>query len=376
MPLYKSYDRFLAILGMTICYSGLSLANQMTFEIGRSVNGFNTPFVSVTVCKPGTKLCKTIDRIKLDTGSEGLKIYKSALQGFKLPIQHDDKKNNIALCSTLGGGSVYWGPIASADLFLGDEFAKGASIQVVDPTFPAPNVNCVSTSFPDGRNGILGMDTAVGSPNGKTYFSCNSKSCASVVLTSTKQPLNPIIYFLKDNNGFTIRTPSLPPAGQSNLKGSIIFGIGTQPNNQPKAGLTSCHVRSDDYFQLKYNGIIYWTKFDSGTNAYSFPPAAVNVPFCKNSKIYLCPLQPTTYQVELLNFDGSVCTSLNLDIIGNIFDFSSVTQSWVLPGLAETWGELMPESFILGMPFFFGKDISYVIQGHSSPWGTGPIVAL
>src|ERR1700687_2414070 len=39
----------------------------------------NKPCVSVTICKPGTSTCQTIDDILLDTGSFGLRIFKQVL---------------------------------------------------------------------------------------------------------------------------------------------------------------------------------------------------------------------------------------------------------------------------------------------------------
>src|SRR5471030_621026 len=47
----------------------------------------NTPFVSVTICSPGsTSNCQTIDHVEVDTGSYGLRILASALNSsFSLP---------------------------------------------------------------------------------------------------------------------------------------------------------------------------------------------------------------------------------------------------------------------------------------------------
>src|SRR4051812_16492133 len=44
----------------------------------------NKPCVSVTVCTPGTSTCQTINDILLDTGSWGLRVFKSALNGLSL----------------------------------------------------------------------------------------------------------------------------------------------------------------------------------------------------------------------------------------------------------------------------------------------------
>jgi hypothetical protein len=353
----------------------LALANQLPFEIGRDVDGFNVPYVSITVCAPGTQDCRTIDRIKLDTGSEGLRIFKSALQGLELPIERDAGGNDLTLCAGFAGGDGDWGPIASADLLLGDELAKGAKVQLVDPDYPSQGITCLPQAT-DGRNGILGMSTALTSPNGKTYFSCGSSGCAGVSLVNSQEPLSPMAYVAEDKNGFIVRTPSVPETGARNLTGAVIFGLGTRDNNRVKAERTVCHVRPDDFFQLSYQGKKFWTKFDSGTNAINLPPSAVSVPFCPNSSVYLCPAQPVTFSVALLNADGSTCASLDVGITGDFHGPGSSYQSWVLPALGESWGGATSDQFMLGVPFFFGKDIYYGVAGQVSPLGAGPLVAF
>jgi hypothetical protein len=362
-------------LSAILIFSGMTSANEMMFRIGKDVGGFNVPFVSVTVCVPGTSNCQVIDRIKLDTGSTGLRIFKSALQNLNLPVTHDSTGNEIALCAHMAGGTGYWGPVVKADLALGDEKAVGANIHVVHPNYQSLKDGCASVPS-DGRNGILGISTAMASSNGQNYFSCSALGCAASAISDNQKALNPIAYLSQNKNGFIISTPAVPETGTKNLEGVIKFGIGTQTNNQLQSKLTACRSRSDDFLQLKYNGVTYWTKFDSGTNAFNLPSGAVQSPFCQNSKVYLCPSQPLNYAAEILSADGSSCANLNLTISGDFFGPSSVTQSWVVPGLTESWGGKTSNQFILGMPFFFGKDIYYILDGQKSAIGLGPIVAF
>lgn len=359
---------FLSVLGS----SALCSANQMPFEIGQHAAGHgapNLPFVSVTVCASGTRNCVTVDRIKLDTGSEGLRVFRSALQGLQLSIERDARGADLALCAGFAGGDGDWGPIASADLILGDEFAREAKIQIVDPDFPSPNVTCLPTAN-DGRNGILGMSTALTSPNGKSYFSCRSDGCTPVTLDSAQEPLNPIAYLNEDNNGIIVQTPEVPATGAASVKGWVIFGIDTRSNNQSDRARTTCHVRSDDFFQANYRGKNYWTKLDSGTNAYDLPPPAVNIPFCGNSSVYLCPVHPADFEVNLLNEDGTSCAGLDLTITGEGHG------AMAIPGLGESWGGDTSGMFILGVPFFFGKRIYYGTAHQLSSLGMGPLVAF
>jgi Protein of unknown function (DUF3443) len=354
-------------------------ANEMPFDIGKDVHGFNTPYVSVTFCIPGTRECKTVDRIKLDTGSEGLRVQRSALAGLGLPISMDSGGSEIAMCADFGGGSGDWGPIAKADLFLGDTYAPGATVEVIDSTYPSPGVSCFPNTTSE-QNGIIGMDTALAAPNGKSYFSCNSSgnssSCTPIDLDLKDQPLNPITYMTQDSNGFLMRTPAVPATGLPNLRGEVIFGIGTAANNQPSKGLNVCHVRPDDFFRLSYNGNTYWTKFDSGTNSFNLPSDMSGIPFCQDSSVYLCPVQPVELSVELLNADGSECAPLTVSVTGNFYGPGTPEQSWVEPGLGEIWGGETSQMLGLGIPFFFGRDIYYVLGGRSSPLGAGPAVAF
>ena len=39
----------------------------------------NVPFVTITICVPGTQTCQTIDHVAVDTGSSGLRIVSSVL---------------------------------------------------------------------------------------------------------------------------------------------------------------------------------------------------------------------------------------------------------------------------------------------------------
>ncbi|MGZ3744818.1 MAG: DUF3443 family protein [Pseudobdellovibrionaceae bacterium] len=353
-----------------------SWANEMPFSVGKDVTGFNVPFVSVKICVPGTSNCRIIDKIKLDTGSEGLKIYHSALQGLELPIENDTKGNKLAVCATFAGGTGDFGPIASTDLFLGDQSAPQAKIQIVDPDFySSDRIPC--NSLPnDGRNGILGMDTALNARNGKTYYSCGQSGCSKTSIDISLQPLNPLAYMSENSNGFIVKTPNIPTSGAANISGLVIFGIGTQENNQPPFQSITCHVRSDDFFQLAFKGKKYWTKLDSGTNAFNIPQDSLSkLPFCPNSSVYLCPNQAITLNVDLLNSDGSTCSPLDITILADINGPSSPIGSWVVPDLGENW-QNQNSSFMLGMPFFFGRMIYYGLSGKRSPLGTGPLVAF
>src|SRR4051812_33659215 len=58
----------------------------VTLDGGADGSAFNSAFVSVTVCQPGTQNCQAVDHVLVDTGSFGLRLAASALQsGLALP---------------------------------------------------------------------------------------------------------------------------------------------------------------------------------------------------------------------------------------------------------------------------------------------------
>src|SRR5580704_6704520 len=81
-----------ASIALTSCGGGASTtANNVAPLV---VNGgppgtglADVPFVSVTICVPGTKNCQTIDYLNVDTGSSGLRVISSVLSGLALPQQ-------------------------------------------------------------------------------------------------------------------------------------------------------------------------------------------------------------------------------------------------------------------------------------------------
>ena len=70
----------------------LSGANVMALsvngtECGTSASYPNKPCVSVTICTVDGSSCQTVNNILLDSGSFGLRVFKSALGGISLPAE-------------------------------------------------------------------------------------------------------------------------------------------------------------------------------------------------------------------------------------------------------------------------------------------------
>ena len=143
--------------------SGSNVAT-LTVDAGPADNSVNTPFVTVTVCSPGsTTNCQTVDHIEVDTGSYGLRIISSALaSAFVLPYEPDASNNTIVECTVFADG-ISWGPVAMADVQIAGETASDIPIQIIgDPNFSTPPTDCSSRGVTEdtvgtfGANGILG----------------------------------------------------------------------------------------------------------------------------------------------------------------------------------------------------------------------------
>ena len=96
----------------------------------------NTPFVSVTLCAPGTSNCQTIDHISVDTGSVGLRVVASVLSSSlasALTTVMDTQGRPLAECLPFADG-YSWGSVKLVDAKIGGEQASGISIDVIgDP---------------------------------------------------------------------------------------------------------------------------------------------------------------------------------------------------------------------------------------------------
>ena len=342
-------------------------------------NGFNEPFVSVTVCVPATGTCQTIDGIVVDTGSSGLRIASSALR-IALPQQNTGTGLAVAECLPFLD-SVTWGPVVTADVKMAGEQASAIPIQVIGTDrFPIPS-SCSSQGAPEetpddlAANGILGIGqfgpdcgsdcTIVGASNPGLYYACPpATGCQITTQPVANQVVNPVTRFASDNNGEVIQLPSVPVGGLSSLTGALIFGIGTESNN----GLGSARVFTVDAsgnMRTTFNGQSYPAFIDSGSNAIFFlDTPTTGLPPCQMSTGFYCPPTLRPFSATTVGNNGaSAVVSFNA---GNI-DAINATFSVV----SEATGS-NPGSFDWGLPFFYGRAVYIAIAGRSTPGGNGP----
>ncbi len=358
---------------------------------GPANNYTNGVFTSVTVCVPGSATnCQTIDGLLVDTGSSGLRILSSAVNGeltLNLPQSDNPDGAPIAECSQYVDLSYAWGSVRIADVKMAGEEAASVPVNILgDPDFPTIPSSCSNSGGSNnnsqqalGANGILGVgvfqeDCGAACVSGSIappglYYECPSPSnCQPAFVADSQQVRNPVASFPIDNNGVIIELPAVPAASVS-ATGALVFGIGTQPNNA--LGSASIYpVNKSGNFS---NPVVYSNKsfsngfIDSGSNAIYFSDRA-SIPVCTDNPGFYCPQVTQTFSASTQgenNFIGIVTFSVD-----NADKLFSNPINWVFGTLAGTNPD--PQGFDFGLPFFFGRYVYVGIQGKNTPGGAGP----
>jgi hypothetical protein len=353
------------------------LPNYLNFQVGpwsRQYPDHNRAFASVTVCVPGTPSCQTIDHIILDSASVGLRIYKQALT-IQLPPEQDHGQP-LADCAQFASGYT-WGSVNMANVVLAAEPAALTPVQVIDFSFETASPPCdptwgVLTQDTLHANGIMGIDQiqsdlAVG--GFAEYFLCQGGTCSSDGAVTTAMSVQNSIFLLpQDNNGIFILVKQIPCIGSSEIGGSLILGIGTEPVNGGAAD-NDPNVVSEGSPYTKFDDPIYsfttiykGSRFDHASNLDTGTPW-LNVPnlppllrycgdqFCPNpSPVNLSAVLQGHYQVnQTLLFQIANDTDNGNTALNNFASQISVGVVW-------------------GFPFFYGKSVMIM---YNQPWGNG-----
>jgi hypothetical protein len=375
---------------------------------GFSLGAANIPYVTVTVCSPGsTTSCATIDHVFLDTGSYGFRVLKSALGQVALPplnVPADAASSTpagpAAECYPFVLGAV-WGPLMSADLHVAGETASALPIQVIDdsatPAYDAPakcgspaNGGLLKSVDSLQANGILGVGmvrydcglpcvTGDYSGGDTLYYSCPTPaSCVPAAIPSDLQMQNPVAHFPLDNNGTIIALPALPDFGAYIAKGRLVFGIGTQSNNQIPPAAKMYLVDADPhsatylYVSTTVGATTYpYSSVDSGSNAFFFEDPAIPKSCASSSGTtggWYCP-------ASQLNLSATVTDSIGTS--GQVA-FSVASADVLFSGANTAFSNLAgsvgqdANAFVWGLPFFYGRSVYTSIWGQTlspnGPW--------
>ncbi len=352
---------------------------------GLYVNG---PFVTLTVCAPGsTASCNTIDHVLVDTGSYGLRVL-SSLSGGELTISLPATSvggNPLGECVQFADMSFLWGPVETADIKIAGEQASSVPVNVVgDTTFPTVPGTCNTGGADDdtlntlGANGILGVGPfpqdcgsgcVSGTPSSGMYYQCPSSGCVPSLVNLATQVQNPVSLFASDNNGVILELPA-PSGPQASLAGSLVFGIGTQSNNA-LGSATVLTIDSFGNFSTTVSGIsgaMSQSFIDSGSNALFFDDN--NLASCQTDTFFYCPLTPASLKATNSGSNGGI-SSFSFSVANADGIFNSFPNDAVIPGLAGP-SNTNGSSFDWGLPFFYGRNVFTSIAGTTAPGGPTP----
>lgn len=387
---------------MAISVNGGPTASQL--DGGVYPNG---AFASATICVPGsTSECVAVSGLLVDTGSTGLRVLQSAVSSLNLPSVNASSGSAAYDCVSFVDNSYMWGPVQAADVILGGETASHLPIQVISASANVPS-NCSngSTTNDDtlaalGANGILGIGSertdcfyqgasACSPTSGLTsapspaYYTCSGATCNPAFIDTSDQVSNPVVLFPTDNNGVIVELPAVSGSAAS-VSGSVVFGIGTESNNQLPSIATVFTLNCDEFttsFEDQTYGITNPSTcagpgsfIDSGSNGLFFPNAAT-IPRCSSDtsagdlSSFYCPTSTEDFTATLSGAGNtSKSASFRVQNAESLFTSSSTESDAAYSGLAG----INPSGvgFDWGLPFFYGVNLYTSIDGQSMPTGT------
>ncbi|WP_322031675.1 DUF3443 domain-containing protein [Paraburkholderia sp. J76] len=353
-------------------------ANTVAVTVNSGLTGTlpNIPTVSVTICVPGTSTCQTVDNVQVDTASFGLRLLASALPNLlnSLPAAAANG-GTLAECTAFADGYT-WGTVRPADVKIGGETASSIPVQVIGDlgsnTVPQA---CAGFGDPQntvqdlGANGILGIGVAPYDSFG-SYFACpGNANCSAVTVTQTQLVANPVPRFGTDGNGVILEMAPVSDSGAPSATGTLVFGIGTQPNNAMTAS-QSFTTDSSGRLSATFNGRTLQAFLDSGSNAIFF--ANGNLPQCGgNLGTFYCPSSTQSFSAALVSHNGATSGTAVFNV-ANANALLGSGANYAANNLAGEYGS--SASLDLGLSFFYGRYVYYGMDMTASG-GKAPYVA-
>jgi hypothetical protein len=360
----------------------------------------NIAYVNVTVCAPGsTTNCQTIDHVQVDTGSYGLRLFPAGtttageLNSTVLAALPLVKVSGVpvAECTVFADG-FSWGSVRTADITISGESAANVPIQIMgDPDFTNIPSGCSSfgteeDTVPEfGANGILGIGPFVQDCGDCTqtvdngyYYTCTSGggACGPTAVALTQEVSNPVAAFTTDSNGVIVELPAVSDTGSLTVTGALVFGIGTESNN----ALGSATVLTTDdefgYISTTFNGTTYPDSYvDSGSNFYYFNDSSISTCGTTPNTVF-CPSSQLTLSATNEGQNGTQSTfTFYIADANTLYNNNPSFTAFDNIGAPQTTTGTGPQTFDIGLPFFYGRNVFYAIAGASTSGGDGPYVA-
>lgn len=399
---------------------------------GGPQNVLNAPFVSVTVCVPGTATCQTIDHVLLDTGSTGLRLMASVLNSnLALPAETDGSGNPLRECYAYVTSYV-WGSMVTADVSIAGQKQANAPVHLIgDAAAGAPAAQCTSVANADfaafinqpsatstltdtvasfAANGILGVSPAGTQDCGtycapgtleppsvlaNFYYSCpTSTTCTPTTAALGSQASNPIALLNGGQvNGIVVSLPPIGEPGAASATGTLTLGVSTDAGTTPPATARFYGLDSNALFSTQFNGTSYLGVVDSGTALYVFSDAALASCAVGASVELFCPASTSALSAsfseasDVLHARGTSGTvGFFIQNYANVLNIDTVAPDIGTPcGLylsgtcytatATDTTQSLP-FFIWGLPFYFGRTVYFVYPGAAAGSVLGPAVGF
>jgi hypothetical protein len=374
---------------LAVAVDGGPLANQPY------TNGL---YASATICAPGSSSnCVTVNHLLVDTGSIGLRVLQSAISSLNLPAINASNGPAAWECVSFVDGSLLWGTVEAATVIMAGETAKNTPIQVVSTSTSNIPSSCSNGSFSEntvallGANGILGVgvvpvdcgaacDPSGGnaSPPVPAYYTCSSVPCSPAFVSETNQVTNPVVVLPVDNNGVIVELPAVASSAAT-VKGSLVFGIGTEGNNQLPSTASAFSLACDQFFTTIFENQTYSIDpltctgnpggfIDSGSSALLFPDVGNSIQVCPKTtpvgdlSSFYCP--PSLLALSAVNQDPNTqymaTTNFSVGNAETLFTSASTASNAAFSTLASP----VPATsgFDWGLPFFYGKNVFTAID--------------
>lgn len=354
----------------------------------------NGAFATVTLCVPGTTTCQTIDHLLVDTGSMGVRVLESVLT---IPLQPATTDTGLPLaeCTPFVDGTA-WGPVKVADVMIGGERASNIAIQAVgdERTFSRVPTTCTGTPINNlndlGSNGILGVGIlrqdcgqacARSVQNAALYYACSSPTtCVPTAVPLEKQVPNPVAMFPVDNNGVILQLPCIPSGGARSAQGVMVFGIGTQANNDLGTA-KAMPLDASGFVTTAFPeaGPPYTSFLDSGSNALFFlnsVTSGINLCTSKGLTDFYCPGSTLNLTATISSTgEGSpiVFSVANTQVLARSPNYAFNDIAGPMPGFPT---DTSIPAFDWGLPFYFGRSVYTAIEDQPTPAGPGPYFAF